>query len=88
MTFAESFTQLGEVLSGGNRSGVRGEVGTAGAGIDPGLRLGPRCVREVRSTRRREGPGIAPSTHHIPVSWGAAICTFVFGSSISFHLLL
>lgn len=50
MTFAESFTQLGEVLSGGNRSGVRGEVGTAGAGIDPGLRLGPRCVGEVRST--------------------------------------
>lgn len=56
MTFAESFTQLGEVLSGENRSGVRGEVGTAGAGIDPGLRLGPRCVGEVRSTRRREGP--------------------------------
>lgn len=70
MTFAESFTQLGEVLSGGNRSGVRGEVGTAGAGTDPGLRLGPRWIGEVRNTRRREGPGIAPSTHRIPVFLG------------------
>lgn len=70
MTFAESFTQLGEVLSRGNRSGVRGEVGTAGAGTDPGLRLGPRWIGEVRNTRRREGPGIAPSTHHIPVFLG------------------
>lgn len=70
MTFAESFTQLGEVLSGGNRSGVRGEVGTAGAGTDPRLRLGPRWVGEVRNMRRRESPGIAPSTHRIPVFLG------------------